>query len=304
MRALVWGNDDMSATDFDALCDGPLAGVLSGLEDSRKKAVRTFWIAMAVAVIVAGLALIFAPNMTLKLVIAVFALLGGWFLGSMPMGKVGRSLKDPAYAAICGARNMTFTGDKFSADGYQGLHRAFGSPNQQSFADRFAGEEDGRPFAFYEASLVKGSGKSRQQVFTGIIHASRRAAPLQGDTLVVPDKGLFNFLKPGGGLDRVKFEDDAEFEKRFEVYSTQPDEARALLGPEVRAKLLEWRDRHQGVHLHVGGETMTVAFNDKRSRFEAGSMMKAVPGRDRVRAMWDDLEAGIAQMREVRSVLG
>lgn len=295
----------MSGSDFDAVCDGPLAGVLSGLETERGKAVRTFWIGMAATALVAAACLVFVPGgVGGRIVVAVLVGAFGWVFASMPLSKAGRRLKDPALAAIAAARGLTFTAEKVAADGYEPLHRAFGSPDGRTFSDRFAGEAEGAPFAFYEASLVKGSGKSRRTVFSGLIFSGRRA-PLQGDTVVVPDQGLFNMLGVGRGLQRVKFEDDPEFEQKYEVYASHPDEARAVLNPVVRQRFKSWRDTCQGVTAHIGGEVFAIGFNlPGRSRFEAGSMMKATPGRERVRAMWDDLESGLTQMREVRSVLG
>jgi hypothetical protein len=295
----------VSAHDFDAVCDGPLAGVLSGLETDRGKAVRAFWIGMAVTAVLAAACLAFVPGgVGGRLVVAVLVGAFGWVFASMPLSRAGRRLKEPALAAIAAARGLTFTAEKVAADGYEPLHRAFGSPDGRTFTDRFAGEAEGSPFAFYEASLVKGSGKSRRTVFSGLIFSGRRK-PLQGDIVVVPDQGLFNMLGVGRGLQRVRFEDDPEFEQKYEVYASHADEARAVLNPVVRHRFNGWRDTCQGVTAHIGGEAFAIGFHvPGRDRFEPGDMMKQTPGRERVRAMWDELDSGLTQMREVRSVLG
>lgn len=293
----------MADDQFDALCDGPLAPALAGLETARKQAVQRFWMIMGAGVVVAVAAIVLTRFGVLGWVIAIFALLGGWIFASMPMSRAARTLKDPTLQAIGAAQGFTHTPDGFIADGYEPLHPLLGRPNSRQFRDRFHGEHEGQPFVFYEATLVSGSGKSRREVFNGLIYSLKRR-PVQGETVIVPDRGLFNWVKPGSGMERVRFEDDEAFEKKFEVYSTRPDEARGLINPVVRQQLAAWRETHGKILVRIAGEDITAAFAGKGDRFEPGSMMKATPGRERVRAMWHDLEAAIAHLRQVRQTLG
>lgn len=304
MRATIWGDAEMSSTDVDALCDGPLAPLLAGLEQTRKKAVGRYQLGLGITAVLVVLAFLIPGPLAMKLVVAFFVGLIGWVVSGLGLDKVSKGLKDPAYAAICEARGMTFSGTGFQPDGYEGLSKLFGQPNSRNFSDRFAGEEEGRPYAFYEAALVKGSGKSRREVFNGLIVATRRRSGLAGETVVAPDKGLFNFFTPGGGMQRVKFEDDPEFEKKFEVYSTNPDEARGLINPVSRAKLQELRQSNSAVTVHFVADMVCVALHDRKNRFEAGPMMKSVPGRERIRAMIDDLDRALDQMRDIRRTFG
>lgn len=292
----------MSSSDFEALINGPLAPALAGLEDARKAAMKKRWITFGIAAVVAVLALVLLQGGVFGWVLAIIALIGGWIWGSSHLDKAGRTLKDPALTAITQARGMTYAGHGFTADGYEGLHPLFGRPNQRSFTDRLSGDEGG-PYALYEAVLVTGSGKSRQEVFRGLIYSLKRS-PIQGETVIVPDKGLFNFFKPSGGMDRVKFEDDTEFEKRFEVYSTHPDQARALVNPVVREKLKGWRQAHGKVFVRIAGEEVTVALGKRNDHFEVGNMTKAIPPRDRVQGIWNDVDATVAIARDIRTSLG
>lgn len=292
----------MSASDFDGLCDGPLAPALAGLEDARKAAVKKHWITIGIAAVIAVLAVVLFRFGVFGWVIAILALVGGWIFASGHLSKAGRTLKDPALQAITGARGMTYAATGFTADGYEALHPLFGRPNSRSFSDRFSGDEGG-PYAFYEATLVTGSGKSRREVFKGLIFSLKRGM-VQGETVIVPDKGLFNFFKPGAGMERVKFEDDGEFEKRFEVYSTRPDEARSLVNPIVREKLKAWRETYGKVIVRISGEELAVALTKRNDHFEVGSMTKAIPGRDRVRGIWNDVDATVGLTRDIRSTLG
>lgn len=293
----------MASSDFEAICDGPLAGALEGLERARKQAVQRYWITVAVCVGLAIIALIFLPNLTLRL-FALFGLgLAGLILASQPLAKAARGLKVPALEAIAQARGLSFAEKDFTADGYEPLHPLLGRPNHRIFQDRFSGEDGGAPFAVYEARLVSGSGKSRREVFSGLVFSFGRST-VQGETVVIPDRGLFNFFSPGAALERVRFEDDADFERHFEVYSTQPDAARGLINPVVRQQLKTWRAQHGKILVRLSGETATLALAAPGDRFEVGSMLKSMPGRERVRGLWDDLEEALTQLRQVRQALG
>lgn len=293
----------MSVSDFDSLCDGPLAPALAGLETARQAALRRFWLMMAGFGIAALAALIFIPSFGLKVFVAFMIGLVGWVVASRPLDQAGRALKEPALAAISGAKDITHAASGFVADGYEAIHPLFGRPNSRLFRDRFQGEDGGRSFAFYEATLVSGSGKSRREVFNGLIFSIKRRT-VMGETIVIPDRGLFNFFSPGKALERVRFEDDPAFEQQFEVYSTQPNEARSLVNPVVREQLKAWRAAHGKVFVRFADEDVTAALASEGDRFEVGSMLKSTPGRERVRAIWDQLEAAMDQMRQVSRALG
>lgn len=292
----------MSSTDFESLINGPLAPALAGLEEARKAAMKKRWMIFGAAAVLAIVFVFVVPRGVFGWALAIFALIGGWIWGSSFLDKAGRTLKDPALAAITQARGMTYAGHGFTADGYEGLHPLFGRPTQRSFTDRLTGDEGGA-YAFYEAVLVTGSGKSRQEIFRGLIFSLARAQT-QGETVIVPDRGLFNFFKPGSGMERVKFEDDDEFEKRFEVYSTRPDEARALVNPVVREKLKGWRQAYGKVFVRIAAGEVAVALGKRNNHFEVGSMTKAIEPRERVRGIWNDVDATVAIAREIRSSLG
>lgn len=294
----------MSATDFDALCDGPLSEALAGLEATRSKAVKRYWITLGIALVLAVLVFFIPLGLEIQITLAVIVAIGGFVIASMPLTKAGNSLKHPVLQAVCSARGMSYTADKFVGDGYEGLHPVFGKPTSRTFSDRFAGDDNGRAFAFYEANLVVGSGKSRQEVFNGVVFTAARSTGLVGETIVAPDRGLLNVFKPGKGLERVKFE-DAEFEKYFEVYSTQPDEARSLINPIVQAKLKEWRGKKGKLYARIAGNEVAVAFHESgKNRFEPGPMLKSMPGRERVRNICADVDRSLDQLRDIVRHLG
>ncbi len=199
----------------------------------------------------------------------------------MPSGFV-----PPAFGSAC---TLLFGGGGFSSETY---------------SDLFNGtDEEGRGVAVYEACLQRRAGKNTYVVFSGQVYAIQRRPGAQGRTVIVPDRKLLNFWKPDNAMERVKIEGDTAFEKKFEVYSTHPMEARELLFDSAfRAKLLELRKAGR-VFVYAGPEEALVAATGK-DRFEPGSMLRSRPGEERVRLMFDDVCASLGLLRELKAKLG
>ena len=122
-----------------------------------------------------------------------------------------------------------------------------------------------------------------------------------GEIVIVPDRGIFNVFKPVGGMERVRFENDPEFERRFEVYAFEPQQAMMLVGTTLRRALLELRQAGR-VFGYIGPDEVLVA-GWGRDRFEPGSMFRAIPGEERVRAMLEDVCAGLATLERLRAAM-
>ena len=104
-------------------------------------------------------------------------------------------------------------------------------------------------------------------------------------------------------MERVRIEGDEAFEKKFEVYSTHPLEARELLFDTVfRAKLLELRKTGR-VFVYAGPEEALVAATGK-DRFEPGNMLRSRPGEERVKGMFEDVRASLELLRSLKAKLG
>lgn len=293
----------MSATDpaFDALCDGPIRGVLDGAAASRARALRGFWLAAGGGAAAAVLLAWLVPGEARWWILAFGLAAAGW-AGAVILGRAAAALKRPVLEAVAAGRGLDYAADGFQPDAYDGLHAVLGRPTGRHFADRFAGAVDDRAFALYEARLTTGSGKSRRQVFWGVVHALRRRTALRGEVVVVPDRGVFNFFKPGAGLQRVRFEDPA-FEKVFEAYASDPVEARTVLDAGLRARLLAWRGQKGRLFLRLHGDEAVVAVSDNRNRFEAGSLLRATPPRERARRMYAEVDEALARVRDMAAAL-
>ena len=288
---------------FEQLCEGSLRPVLEGAAEVRSKAMGQFWIRLAIGAAVTLAVIVFVSG-TWKFALGVTGLVVTGFVAFGPLGKAAAALKQPVLAAAAESVGAAYQSEGFATAGYERLHGLFGSPTSKRFSDFITGHWGERPFSIYEAVLTRGSGKSRQTVFIGQIYDHQRVTPVQGTTAVVPDKGLFNVFKPGPGMQRVKFESDPEFDRKFEVYSTLPDEARALMSEPVRRQLVELRQDNSRVFVVYEGDMVSTALYSGQDRLEAGNMMSNKPAKERARSIYADMQRSLAQSHRLSETLG
>ena len=99
--------------------------------------------------------------------------------------------------------------------------------------DAIAGTYRGLALSIVETRLRRSSGEKTQVVFDGLLIEVTLPRSLTGTTVVITDQGVFGNLKTRlqrTGLQPVRLE-DAAFEKKYEVYSSDQIESRALLTP-------------------------------------------------------------------------
>jgi hypothetical protein len=301
---------EYSAAHFDELCRAEGVGAeIRTIEDKRRAAVKRFWLYL-----LGGLALCAAAFWSLSaagwesagIIVAIVLLVLVVIAAAYPLSQVSADLKHPALEALAAKGGMEYWPDGFDPPLYGAARDTlFGSwLSSQTFTDLLTGaDSEGRRYAVYEACLQRQSGKHSHTVFSGQVYALERPpGRTSGVTAIVPDRGLFNFFKPGRGMERVRIEGDSAFEKKFEVYSTHPLEAKQLLfDSELRRRLLALREGGP-VFTFVGpGEALVAATG--KNRFEPGSMFRRKSGEERVRLMFDDVCASMEVLRGLRKSL-
>jgi hypothetical protein len=297
---------------FEDLCrEPPVAAELAELDEKRAEALRRFWLWTGGGLIL-GPAAAYTLWTTglggLSFIAGTLLLIVPAIVGYTALSRVSEGLKVPVLERIAARAGLDYMENGFSPPAYP-LARAalFGSHfSTESFTDLFHGKDDeGHGYAVYEATLRRRSGKNTHIVFTGQIYAvQRRPSGAAGETVIRPDRGLLNFVGPGSGMKRVELEaNDPEFDGRFEAYSTEAGAARTLLlDGALRRLLLDLRETGR-VHAWIGPDDALVAVVG-RNRFEPGSLFRRKPGRERVRAMLDDVCAALATLRRVKDRLG
>ena len=325
---------DLTADSFNEICgSGPVKTELDASEASfaegRKQSRNRWLIGLGGTAALTVVSLMAFP--TFVVAVLAIGLVGTWIWASGALSAKVSELKDKVLPHLAQRAGMTYDRAGFDPKGYaRARPHLFGWVDQYvasemdgdgggfrlrrrgrrsgrgGFSDQFSGVVDGREAAFYDATLTRtsGYGKSRntQIIFTGQMYWMRRRNAGQGETVIVPDKGLFNFFKPSGGFERVKFDHDPEFEKRFEVYSTAPAEAQVILGSsELRAKLLELRGKGR-MFAYIGTDEVLVT-DPNRNHFEPGKAGKALTGQERARFMFDDVCASLGVLKDLAARL-
>lgn len=108
-------------------------------------------------------------------------------------------------------------------------------------SDGFIGSYKEVRIQMTELTLKERKEKNRTSVsFRGLLLELTFNKPFLGQTLVVPDRGVFSFMfqRCPSSMQRIELE-DPEFEKCFEAYSTDPVEARYLLTTSFMERLLQ-----------------------------------------------------------------
>jgi hypothetical protein len=301
---------ELTAACFNEICnDPPVRAQLASLDANRSTAVRRFWTWLILSILLAaaaGVSLFRAGWEGMSFFVPVLFLILGGAVGFTALSKVSEGLKKPVLEALAAKAGMEYLENGFSPPAYPEAAKAlFGTwLSEQKFSDLFHGkDEEGRNLAVYEAHLERGSGKNRHTVFQGQVYAIERRGGTGATTVIVPDRGIFNFFKPVSGMERVRLESDPEFEKKFEVYGTSEMEARQLLfDSNFRRRLLDLRQNGR-LFVYVGPADALVAASGG-NKFEPGSMLRSRPGDERVRSMVDDLCDALATLRALKAKFG
>jgi hypothetical protein len=168
--------------------------------------------------------------------------------------------------------------------------------DRSRFEDRLAGMRNGVDFEFFEAELKRRKTQTRNgrtsrryvKVFAGQCLRFDFHKAFHGKTLVTRDAGFFNRFSGKTGMQRAMLE-DPEFEKTFEVFTTDQVEARFILTPDMMERLMELERVFQGKGLRCAfsGEQMLVVVEGD-NLFQPGSMFTPLEDPARLRRILDD----------------
>ncbi|HEX9965178.1 MAG TPA: DUF3137 domain-containing protein [Allosphingosinicella sp.] len=301
----------LTNTDFETLCAaGTVRDRIGALEGERSAAVRKFWLRGSIGLVLSGAALATLLGagwqLIAFLVFAVF-LVGTFIAAAAPLMAAKEGLKHPVLEEVARKAGLEYIPSEFTPPALpSACALLFGGGGfcSETYTDLFNGtDEEGRGFAVYEATLQRRAGKNTYSVFSGQMYAIQRRPGAKGETAIVPDRSILNFWKPASDMERVRIDGDEAFESKFEVYATDPMEARELLFDSAfRGRLLELREKGR-VFVYAGPEEALVAASGD-DRFEPGSMLRFRPGEERVRLMFDDVCASLELLRDLKAKLG
>ncbi len=322
---------ELEDTDFERLMNAPaIREGLAAIEARRKAAMRRFMLVLTIAAIILGGQFYYLYLQDMAIFgVAIFVIAGVFTVAIAIRGlwKVNEALKSGILteaARIAGMRYALHSGDHPVISDAQSFLFSRGDSSRTS--DRFEAElEDGRTVGFFEMSLshevvtrrtdsdgVGRDDKSTVTDFSGQMFAYSRASPGEGIVAVRPRIGLpgptppvaVKVSGPGftGTTRSVELGDDPPFEAEFDIHTSDPALARAVLVPELRRLLLELRATEK-IWFYCGPRHILFGLWGS-NKFEGGGVLRNRPIEARARAMVDDLNASIRTMRRLIEVVG
>lgn len=279
--------------DVDTMLAGDLGQWLQGQAEARAEAKRKAWQRwIAGLVLGAPLLLCFAGEGFVWQAmgyagLAIIAI--GFTMGGIIRQTMVSNLKREMNSALARTLGIEYSPDASFGEEFNLAYAYDLLPgySRKRCEDCWQGELGGTRFRLYEATMIerRGSGKDQRDVtvFRGIILTLRFARDFHGVTLVERQRMRLTWFgdsqtKNGMKLDRVKMV-DPRFEESFDVYGSDPVEARYLVHPAYCERLVALEERFEGKSLkalfHKGDVVVVV---DSEDLFESASLN---PNRDR-----------------------
>lgn len=277
--------------DADRLMAGDLGAWLQGQAQTRADAIAQswdrVWKAGMVLLPLAAFFLILVPfELGPKLWLCAIAFGGAWVWTQGPKREAKKRVKTGINEAIAGALGLRYHHDCEDSEAFD-TARAFAllpKHQKRDFEDLWEGETAGHAFTLHEAHLQerRGSGKNRRwvTVFRGAIVAIEFDQPFHGTTLLARNgqfKRFFGGAKDAITLDGIDLQRSdmvsPDFEDRFDVYTSDPTEARWLIHPEYVERLMRLEHAFKGKDSAVvfTGGRMVLAL-EGGNLFESGSL--------------------------------
>lgn len=270
----------MDYVDFDSLAQ-KLAPTLQVLENKRKELLRKgrsegliyaaiFLVVGVIALLILKLEGIFGPIVIV--VISVIILITCINNKSKIFSSFYKEeVVDEIIHAFC--PNATYCPNDGVGEELFRNSRLFTSPDRYHAEDLIEGCLDKTSFICSEVHAEERRTRSTkngvqyywEDIFKGFLFIADFHKEFQGETTVLRD----SFFKIKMGVSRVKME-NPDFEKVFDVFSTNQIEARYLITPSMMERMLKLDSNFKkGVTISFRNSTILVAIPDSKNRFEA-----------------------------------
>lgn len=269
----------MDYVDFDSLAQ-KLAPTLQVLENKRKELLRKgrsegliyaiFLVVGVIALLILKLEGIFGPIVIV--VISVIILITCINNKSKIFSSFYKEeVVDEIIHAFC--PNATYSPNDGVGEDLFRNSGLFTSPDRYHAEDLIEGCLDKTSFSCSEVHAEERRARSTkngvqyywEDIFKGFLFIADFHKEFQGETTVLRD----SFFKIKMGVSRVKME-NPDFEKVFDVFSTNQIEARYLITPSMMERMLKLDSNFKkGVTISFRNSTILVAIPDSKNRFEA-----------------------------------
>jgi len=314
---------ELDDADYEKLKRSPSVGAgLAAMETRRQAAARRFWIVIPIGAAILAGQFYYFYQIDLMLAGIVILLLGGiatWVIAYWGLMGVNDALKDGILGESARMAELRYARRIAShpvIDEAQAF--LFSNEGSPSVTDLFEGELEGnRKLAFFEMSLSHETGDddNKKQVtdFAGQMFAIARDAPgssivavrsrdggMSGSSLSRAASIEFPGFKASARM--VELGDDPAFESAFDVMASDVDQARAILTPQIRQMLTEYRAIER-VYYYCSARYVLFGLWGG-NKFESGNLLSKRPLEERVRGMVDDLNASVRTAQRLLDVVG
>lgn len=270
----------MDYVDFDSLAQ-KLAPTLQVLENKRKELLRkgrsegliyaaVFLVVGVIALLILKLEGIFGPIVIVVISVIIF------ITCINNKSKIFSSfykeeVVDEIIHAFC--PNATYSPNNGVGEDLFRNSGLFTSPDRYHAEDLIEGCLDQTSFICSEVHAEERRARSTkngvqyywEDIFKGFLFIADFHKEFQGETTILRN----SFFKVKMGASRVKME-NPDFEKVFDVFSTNQIEARYLITPSMMERMLELDSNFKkGVTISFRNSTILVAIPDSKNRFEA-----------------------------------
>lgn len=291
--------------DFARIFEDEIRPALQARETDRisaaNRARRSRWIGVVLGAVAAGIGL-FVFRSPIGLFIGGILGFGYAAWGARDLSRLGKEAKSLIVLPVAKRFGLQFDPAPGAVLSIM-RHREVGIVpgwDRASYEDLITGTRDEVTFELFEAHLEerrtstdsKGRSSTRWvTVFRGQCLRFTFDKSFYGRTLVTRDAGFFNHFGGGNGMQRASLE-DPEFEKIFEVYTTDQVEARYLLTPDLMQQLVDLERTFHGGKLKCcfdDGELYVTLQGG--NLFEPGSMFTPLDSPSRIRELLEDFAA-------------
>lgn len=270
----------MDYVDFDSLAQ-KLAPTLQVLENKRKELLRkgrsegliyaaVFLVVGVIALLILKLEGIFGPIVIVVISVIIF------ITCINNKSKIFSSfykeeVVDEIIHAFC--PNATYSPNNGVGEDLFRNSGLFTSPDRYHAEDLIEGCLDKTSFICSEVHAEERRARSTkngvqyywEDIFKGFLFIADFHKEFQGETTILQN----SFFKVKMGTSRVKME-NPDFEKVFDVFSTNQIEARYLITPSMMERMLKLDSNFKkGVTISFRNSTILVAIPDSKNRFEA-----------------------------------
>lgn len=270
----------MDAVDFDSLAQ-KLAPTMQVLEDKRKELLkkgRKEGLGIAALVMVVGIAvmgIVNVFNLISLIVIVAIAIIVMFGCISAKSSILSAFYKKEVVTEIIHAfcPGATFTPNNGISESVFSHCGLFASPDRYHAEDLIQGRLGKTSFSCSEVHAEERRTQATKNgvrhywvdIFRGFLFLADFHKDFQGETLVRRN----SIIKIGMGGSRVKME-NPEFEKVFDVFSSNQVEARYLITPSMMERMLKLDSIFKGgITISFRHSTILVAIPDSKNRFEA-----------------------------------